>query len=98
MIQRVIALMGISMQKQRRKRSEMTALYYPGDDNSSRIRKEMESPTPSPEATESIAAAAAVDSVLSSRCALRYRRRGQREGVGGRQLGEVMITKEDADH
>lgn len=96
MIQRVIALMGIRVQKQRRKRSEMTALYYPGDDNSSRIRKEMESPTPSPEATESIAAAA--DSVLSSRCALRYRRRGQREGVGGRQLGEVMITKEDADH
>lgn len=96
MIQRVIALMGIRVQKQQRKRSEMTALYYPGDDNSSRIRKEMESPTPSPEATESIAAAA--DSVLSSRCALRYRRRGQREGVGGRQLGEVMITKEDADH
>lgn len=88
--------MGIRVQKQQRKRSEMTALYYPGDDNSSRIRKEMESPTPSPEATESIAAAAAADSVLSSRCALPYRRgreRGRRETAWGGDDYE-----EDADH
>lgn len=88
--------MGIRVQKQRRKRSEMTALYYPGDDNSSRIRKEMESPTPSPEATESIAAAAA-DSVLSSRCALRYRRRGRERGRRETAWGGDDY-EEDADH